>query len=176
MRPVLQEKSRHAREAAVESLRRRHRLVHAPQRRARSSSGSGSPACRSPRSELYERLKKRERPRSSPATTSSSATTTKTGRHRHECIRVTYAMDEAVVSDGLKIIAEEVYRGKGHSCPFSLIGRRDRNVPSPYFTSFALSLSQSVKFPSFSFAFTGFLRIYRTAFAKCSPSRISVSR
>jgi valine--pyruvate aminotransferase len=29
-------------------------------------------------------------------------------RHRHECIRVSYAMDEAVVRDGLRIIAEEV--------------------------------------------------------------------
>lgn len=28
--------------------------------------------------------------------------------HRHECIRVSYAMDEAVVRDGLHIIAEEV--------------------------------------------------------------------
>ncbi len=28
--------------------------------------------------------------------------------HRHECIRVSYAMDEAVVRDGLSIIAEEV--------------------------------------------------------------------
>ncbi len=31
-------------------------------------------------------------------------------RHRHECIRVSYAMDEAVVRDGLRIIAEEVKR------------------------------------------------------------------
>jgi len=30
--------------------------------------------------------------------------------HRHECIRVTYSMDEAVVRDGLRIIAEEVRR------------------------------------------------------------------
>ena len=28
--------------------------------------------------------------------------------HRHECIRVSYAMDESVVRDGLRIIAEEV--------------------------------------------------------------------
>jgi valine--pyruvate aminotransferase len=28
--------------------------------------------------------------------------------HRHECIRVSYAMDEAIVRDGLRIIAEEV--------------------------------------------------------------------
>jgi valine--pyruvate aminotransferase len=30
--------------------------------------------------------------------------------HRHECIRVTYSMDEAVVRDGLRIIGEEVRR------------------------------------------------------------------
>ena len=37
-------------------------------------------------------------------------------RHRHECIRVSYAMDEAVVRDGLRIIAEEVSRaGRGNS-------------------------------------------------------------
>lgn len=30
--------------------------------------------------------------------------------HRHECIRVSYATDEAVVRDGLRIIAEEVKR------------------------------------------------------------------
>lgn len=29
-------------------------------------------------------------------------------RHRHECIRVTYSMDESVVRDGLRIIGEEV--------------------------------------------------------------------
>ena len=33
--------------------------------------------------------------------------------HRHECIRVTYSMDEAVVRDGLRIIAEEVRRCQG---------------------------------------------------------------
>ncbi|KAB2638557.1 MAG: valine--pyruvate transaminase [Verrucomicrobia bacterium] len=30
--------------------------------------------------------------------------------HRHECLRVSYAMDEATVRDGLRIIAEEVRR------------------------------------------------------------------
>ena len=30
--------------------------------------------------------------------------------HRHECLRVSYAMDEALVRDGLRIIAEEVRR------------------------------------------------------------------
>jgi len=29
-------------------------------------------------------------------------------KHRHECIRVSYAMDEAIVREGLRIIAEEV--------------------------------------------------------------------
>ena len=32
--------------------------------------------------------------------------------HRHQCIRVSYAMDEAVVRDGLQIIAEEVRKLK----------------------------------------------------------------
>jgi valine--pyruvate aminotransferase len=31
-------------------------------------------------------------------------------QHRNECIRVSYAMDEASVRDGLRIIAEEVHR------------------------------------------------------------------
>jgi valine--pyruvate aminotransferase len=31
-------------------------------------------------------------------------------QHRNECIRVSYAMDEAFVRDGLRIIAEEVRR------------------------------------------------------------------
>ena len=31
-------------------------------------------------------------------------------KHRNECIRVSYAMDEAFVCDGLRIIAEEVRR------------------------------------------------------------------
>lgn len=38
-------------------------------------------------------------------------------RHRHECIRVSYAMDETVVRDGLKIIAEEVAKARGESSP-----------------------------------------------------------
>ncbi len=33
--------------------------------------------------------------------------------HKHECIRVSYAMDEAVVRDGLRIIAEEVRKAWG---------------------------------------------------------------
>ena len=33
--------------------------------------------------------------------------------HRHECIRVSYAMDESVVRDGLRIIAEEVKAAQG---------------------------------------------------------------
>ena len=31
-------------------------------------------------------------------------------RHREECIRVTFTMDEAIVRDGLKVIGEEVAR------------------------------------------------------------------
>jgi len=34
--------------------------------------------------------------------------------HRHECIRVSYAMDETVVRDGLRIVAEEVRRAGQH--------------------------------------------------------------
>lgn len=33
--------------------------------------------------------------------------------HRHECIRVTYSMEEAVVRDGLRIIGEEVRKAHG---------------------------------------------------------------
>ena len=29
-------------------------------------------------------------------------------QHKHECIRVTYAQDEAVVHEGVKVIADEV--------------------------------------------------------------------
>ena len=29
-------------------------------------------------------------------------------QHKHECIRVSYAMDDELVSEGIKIIAEEV--------------------------------------------------------------------
>ena len=34
-------------------------------------------------------------------------------RHKQECIRVTYSQDEAVVQEGIKIIAEEVRRAYG---------------------------------------------------------------
>jgi alanine-alpha-ketoisovalerate/valine-pyruvate aminotransferase len=30
--------------------------------------------------------------------------------HRHECIRVSYAMDQATVDEGLRVIADEVAR------------------------------------------------------------------
>ena len=39
--------------------------------------------------------------------------------HRHECIRVSYAMDESVVRDGLRIIAEEV-----KACSMPAAGKR----------------------------------------------------
>jgi valine--pyruvate aminotransferase len=31
-------------------------------------------------------------------------------RHRHECLRMTFTMDESVVRDGIRIIGEEVAR------------------------------------------------------------------
>lgn len=38
---------------------------------------------------------------------------TEAWRHKHECIRVTYSQDEAVVREGLRIISEEVKRAYG---------------------------------------------------------------
>ena len=57
--------------------------------------------------ELYERLKKRE-VLVIPGQHFFFGHDDESWPHRHECIRVSYAMDEAVVRDGLKIIAEEV--------------------------------------------------------------------
>jgi valine--pyruvate aminotransferase len=57
--------------------------------------------------ELYERLKKRE-VLVIPGQHFFFGHDDQSWRHRHECIRVSYAMDEAVVRDGLRIIAEEV--------------------------------------------------------------------
>lgn len=57
--------------------------------------------------ELYERLKKRE-VLIIPGHYFFFGHDDESWPHRHECIRVSYAMDEAVVKDGLKIIAEEV--------------------------------------------------------------------
>jgi valine--pyruvate aminotransferase len=57
--------------------------------------------------ELYERLKKRE-VLVIPGQHFFFGHDDENWPHRHECIRVSYAMDEAVVRDGLKIIAEEV--------------------------------------------------------------------
>ncbi|MEO5914653.1 MAG: valine--pyruvate transaminase [Luteolibacter sp.] len=59
--------------------------------------------------ELYERLKKRE-VLIIPGHHFFFGHDDENWQHRHECIRVSYAMDEAVVRDGLKIIAEEVRR------------------------------------------------------------------
>jgi valine--pyruvate aminotransferase len=59
--------------------------------------------------ELYERLKKRE-VLVIPGHYFFFGHDDETWRHRYECIRVSYAMDESVVRDGLKIIAEEVRR------------------------------------------------------------------
>jgi valine--pyruvate aminotransferase len=57
--------------------------------------------------ELYERLKKRE-VLVIPGHHFFFGHEDPHWRHRHECIRVSYAMDEAIVRDGLKIIAEEI--------------------------------------------------------------------
>ncbi len=57
--------------------------------------------------ELYERLKKRE-VLVIPGQHFFFGHDDENWRHRHECIRVSYAMDERVVRDGLQIIAEEV--------------------------------------------------------------------
>jgi valine--pyruvate aminotransferase len=57
--------------------------------------------------ELYERLKKRE-VLVIPGEYFFFGHDDPDWPHRHECIRVSYAMDEAVVRDGLRIIAEEV--------------------------------------------------------------------
>jgi valine--pyruvate aminotransferase len=61
--------------------------------------------------ELYERLKKRE-VLVIPGQHFFFGHEDENWPHRHECIRVSYAMDETVVRDGLKIIAEEVRRLK----------------------------------------------------------------
>jgi valine--pyruvate aminotransferase len=68
--------------------------------------------------ELYERLKKRE-VLVIPGHHFFFGHEDENWPHRHECIRVSYAMNEAVVRDGLKIIAEEVR-----------LGGRDIPVPS----------------------------------------------
>jgi valine--pyruvate aminotransferase len=57
--------------------------------------------------ELYQRLKKRE-VLVIPGHYFFFGHDDPSWKHRDECIRVSYAMDEAVVRDGLKIIAEEV--------------------------------------------------------------------
>ncbi len=57
--------------------------------------------------ELYERLKKRE-VLIIPGHYFFFGHADDGWRHRHECIRVSYAMDEAIVKAGLQIIAEEV--------------------------------------------------------------------
>lgn len=57
--------------------------------------------------ELYERLKKRE-VLIIPGHYFFFGHEDENWPHRHECIRVSYAMDESVVREGLKIIAEEV--------------------------------------------------------------------
>jgi valine--pyruvate aminotransferase len=67
------------------------------------------PGLRISSQELYERLKKRE-VLVIPGQHFFFGHEDENWPHRHECIRVSYAMDEAVVRDGLRIIAEEVRR------------------------------------------------------------------
>jgi valine--pyruvate aminotransferase len=57
--------------------------------------------------ELYERLKRR-RVLVIPGEYFFFGDADPTGAHRHECLRVSYAMEESVVRRGLAIIAEEV--------------------------------------------------------------------
>ncbi len=67
------------------------------------------PGLRITSQELYERLKKRE-VLVIPGHHFFFGHDDTDWPHRHQCIRVSYAMDEAVVRDGLRIIAEEVSR------------------------------------------------------------------
>jgi valine--pyruvate aminotransferase len=68
--------------------------------------------------ELYERLKKRE-VLVIPGHHFFFGHQDVNWMHRHECLRVSYAMDEAVVREGLQIIAEEVRRA-GRKSPATL--------------------------------------------------------
>ncbi|MBC8127900.1 MAG: valine--pyruvate transaminase [Gloeobacteraceae cyanobacterium ES-bin-144] len=63
--------------------------------------------------ELYERLKKRN-VLVIPGQHFFFGHDAPEWRHRHECIRVSYAMAESVVRDGLRIIAEEVRATAAH--------------------------------------------------------------
>ncbi|MDF7801129.1 valine--pyruvate transaminase [Pontiellaceae bacterium B1224] len=59
--------------------------------------------------ELYERLKKRSC-LVVPGSYFFPGLENEDWQHKHECIRVTYAQDDAVVAEGVKIIADEVRR------------------------------------------------------------------
>ena len=60
--------------------------------------------------ELYERLKKREVLIVSGHYFFFGDDDLAAWPHRHECIRMTFTMDERTVHEGIKIIAEEVAR------------------------------------------------------------------
>jgi valine--pyruvate aminotransferase len=62
--------------------------------------------------ELYERLKKRE-VLVIPGHHFFYGLEDTDWSHRHECLRVSYAMDASVVREGLQIIAEEVFKAHG---------------------------------------------------------------
>jgi valine--pyruvate aminotransferase len=57
--------------------------------------------------ELYERLKERNC-LVVPGSYFFPGLENETWQHKHECIRVSYAQDDAVVAEGVKVIADEV--------------------------------------------------------------------
>lgn len=111
VRPFYQEKCRLARAAAIEAFGEEMQwFMH-------RSEGAlflwfWFPGLRITSQELYERLKKRE-VLVIPGHHFFFGHDAVDWPHRHECIRVSYAMDEKSVRDGLKIIAEEVRKALG---------------------------------------------------------------
>lgn len=106
VKPFYQEKCRHARQAAEEAFGDDFEwFMH-------RSEGAlflwfWFPGLPITSKELYERLKQRE-VLVIPGHYFFFGHEDADWSHRHECIRVSYAMDESVVRDGLRIIAEEV--------------------------------------------------------------------
>ncbi|MFT4176948.1 MAG: valine--pyruvate transaminase [Luteolibacter sp.] len=111
VRPFYQEKCRLAREAAVEAFGEGEEwFMH-------QSEGAlflwlWFPGLPISSMELYRRLKERE-VLVIPGYYFFFGCEYEEWAHRNECIRVSYAMDEEVVREGLKIIAEEVRRSYG---------------------------------------------------------------
>jgi valine--pyruvate aminotransferase len=71
------------------------------------------PGLRMTSKELYQRLKKRN-VLVIPGEYFFFGHDDPSWKHRRECIRVSYAMDETAVRDGLRIIAEEVAKATHH--------------------------------------------------------------